>query len=96
MRDEARRESRQIQRRKNSGNESASSKGDVRALRTEEQRRWEQMGATQEGENGEEGRSESRLTPEEIQRAVADIDQETMLRTEACSEETRVEKEVKE
>ena len=53
------------------------------------------MGATQRRERRGRG-SESRLTPEESQLAVAEIDQETSLRAKVCSEETRVEKEAKE
>ena len=59
--------------------------------RTEEQGRWKQKGAIPRRE-GRGRRSESRLTPEEIQLAVAEIDHETLLRAKVCSEETRVEK----
>ena len=78
-----------------SGNENVSSKGDVRdrgQKNREGGNRWERYRRREGRGRG----SESRLTPEEIQQAVAEMDHETLLRAEACSEEVKVEEETEE
>ena len=79
----------------NSGNESGSSKGEMRS-RGQNNRwsgnRWRVRHRRREGR----GRgSESQFNPEEIRRAVEEIDHEKLMRAEACKEEAKIEKETR-